>query len=603
MRRVFLFLFVLAPGGALSAQEANPPTKTETVIVTADRTPQPLSDSTDSVTVIDAATLRASQVTTVVDALRDVAGIGIVESGSAGHATSAFLRGANPAQALILVDGVDVNDPFFGGVDLSTLLIGGVERIEVVRGPQSPLYGSDAMAGVVNIITGARPDGRLGTATFEGGSLSTFREALQLGGKSGATEWSLTGARHDTGGQFTNDDFHGTQVNARARTEVGAGSFLTLNGLYDDARVGVPFDNGAVSTQRRFDSTLGVGGLEWELHRSALLNLDVKAGYTRRTADFSDPEDAFSQTSHDLATRWRAGVQDLAVIGVHAVTIGVEQQWEDVTATSNGDPALDQSTKTSSVYAQDKLDLGPFSASVGGRWDHHSTFGGHFTGRVSAAYRISPSWRVRAAGGSAFRAPSAGELSYPFYGNPNLNPETNHSYEAGVDFTKGVATLSLTGFQSNYRDLITFDPNTFVAANIAKARIRGVEATAGVRLTDALRADVSYTYLDTLDETTGKELYRRPRHAGTVALAYASGPFSARAAARLFGRRLETDFTTFEDRDNAGYVKTDLAAAYRVSTSLKLNARLENLFDRRYEEALGFPAPGRTFFAGAELGF
>jgi vitamin B12 transporter len=603
MRRVALSLLLLLSGGALRAQDTNPPAKTETVIVTADRTPQPLSDSTDAVTVIGPEQLRDAQVTTVLDALRDVAGLGIVQSGSAGHTTDIFLRGANPAQALVLVDGVDVNDPFFGGVDLATILIGGVERIEVVRGPQSPLYGSDAMAGVVNIITGARPDGRLGTALFEGGSLSTFREALQLGQKSGAAEWSLTAARHDSGGQFTNDDFHGTQVNARARTQLGEGSFVTLNGLYNDGRVGVPFNEGVVSTERRFDSTLGVGGLEWELHGSALLNLDVKAGYTRRTADFQDPEDAFTQTSHDLATRWRAGVQNLAIVGTHAVTVGFEQQWEDVTATSNGEPTLDQTTKTSSLYAQDKLEYGAFSASAGVRWDHHSAFGSHFTTRVSLAYRLSQVVRVRAAGGSAFRAPSTGELSYPFYGNPNLDPETSRSFEAGVDVTKGFATLSLTGFQSNYRDLITFDPTTFIAANIAKARIRGVEVTVAARVTEALHADVSYTYLDTLDEATGNELYRRPKHSGSLGLAYVSGPFTVRASARLFGRRLETDFTTFEDRDNPGYVKADLAAAYRVSPTLKLNARLENALDRHYEEALGFPAPGRTFFAGAEVGF
>jgi vitamin B12 transporter len=573
-----------------------------TIIVTADRIEQPLSESPDSVTVIGAEELRASQAATVVDALRDVAGLGMVQSGSSGHTAFAFLRGASPSQALVLVDGVDVNNPFFGGVDLSGMLASGVSRIEIVRGPQSPLYGSDAMAGVVNIITGATHEGRLGEVAFEGGSLSTFRESVQLGETKGPWRWSLTGARHDTGGQFTNDDFAGTQVTGSLRRELAAGSF-TLTGLWDDSRLGIPFSGSLPTPERRYASSLGVGGVQWEAHASALVNLDVKASVARRTEDYRDPEDPFTHASYDRSTRFRGSIQNLAVVGAHAITLGVEQQYEDVVATSNGDPALDEILRTSAVYGQDRVEIGRLAVTVGGRWDHHSSFGGHFSPRVSLAYRLSQRWRLRAAGGSAFRAPSAGELAYPFYGNPALDPETSRSYEAGVDLTGSRVSASLTAFHSEYRNLITFDPSTFLAATIAKARIRGAELTAGVKLTESLRANAAYTFLNTRDETTGARLYRRPRHAASLSLAYTRGAWSGRVATRLFGRRLERDFDLFADRENGGYATTEVAVAYQVLDRVKVHARLENLFDKTYDEILAYHAPGRTFFAGVQLGF
>src|SRR5262249_54303264 len=155
------------------------------------------------------------------------------------------------------------------------------------------------------------------------------------------------------------------------------------------------------------------------------------------------------------------------------------------------------------------------------RLDHHSTFGNHVSPRLSAAYELSDRWRVRAAAGSAFRAPSAGELAYPFYGNPSLDPETSRSYEAGADFKTARAALGLTAFSSRYRGLISFDPVTFIAANIDHAKIRGAELTAGARINDAWRLSGAYTHLETRDEGTGLPLFRRPRNAAALTLSYA----------------------------------------------------------------------------------
>jgi len=599
-------VFLLTPV-ALAQSSTAPavPALSETVVVTADRLPEPLDDTTDSVSVITAADLERAQVTTVADALRDLAGLSVIRSGSAGHNTSVFVRGANSTQLLVLVDGVEIDDPFFGGVDFGALSTAGVERIEIVRGAQSPLYGSAAMSGVINIITApADPaKGLAGTVRAEGGSLATNNESVQLSGGSETLQWKAGGAHYDTAGQLRNDDFRNVQLNGNLLWSLGTGSTLRLHGFGSDAHVGIPFNGSTRTLHRDFDAQLGAGGVNYVRHGSDLLSLEAGVSVTHRKNGFHDPEDPFGTSSSHDSTLWKATVQNSMRFDAHTVTVGVEEKHEDVTASSNEQPALDETLRTTAVYAQDKLDLGRLRLTGGARIDHHSRFGNHASPRLSASYQLSDAFRIRAAAGQAFRSPSAGELAYPFYGNPGLGPETSRSYEAGVDLAVARASVSLTGFSTSYRDLITFDPATFVAANIARATIRGAELTAGMSLTPEWRLEGSYTHLLTRDEGTDLPLYRRPRNAGSLALSYATELWSVSGNMNAIGRRFETDYRIFMDRYHSGYATVDVAGAYRLWPSLQLTARAENLLDREYEEAFEFPATGRTFYAGVRFGF
>jgi vitamin B12 transporter len=598
MQRFFiLVLFFLAPIALAQTSE--------TIVVTADRLPEPLANTTDAVSVITAADIERAQVTSVADALRDIAGLTVVQSGSPGHATSVFVRGANSAQLLVLVDGVEIDDPFFGGLDFGSLATSGVQRIEIVRGAQSPLYGSAAMAGVINIITasGEPANGISGTLRAEGGSLSTNDESLQLRGGSDALQWKLGGSHFGTAGQLQNDDFHDRQLNGSVLWSLGTGSTLRLHGFDSDARVGIPFNGAVRSLQRETTSQLTLGGVDYAQHVSPLLNLDAAVSVTRRNDGFSDPQDPFSTSSSDHSTLWKAMAQDTLLLHAQTITFGAEEKHEAVLAKSNQELALDETIRTTAVYGQDKLELSRLLFTAGARLDHHSRYGDHVSPRLSAAYQLTPVWRLRAAAGQAFRSPSAGELAYPFYGNPSLKPETSRSYEAGFDMKTSRANLSLTGFSTDYRDLISFDPVTFLAANIERARIRGAELMAGVRLSAPWRLDASYTHLLTRDEVTNLPLFRRPRNAGSVTLSYATGVWSVSGNVNAVGRRFETDFETFTNRYNGGYTKVDIAGAYRLRPSLQLTARVENAFDRRYAEVLGFPAVGRTVHAGFTFGF
>lgn len=579
----------------------------ESIVVTADRIAEPIEDATDSVTVIDRAELERSQAPTVAEALRDVAGISIIQSGSMGHTTSAFVRGASPAQLLLLVDGVEINDPFFGGVDISALLTGSIERIEIVRGAQSPLYGSQAMAGVINVITAPSQvpsSGAIdGSVRAEVGGLSTETESLQLGGASSRLRWKIGGSRIDSAGQFENDEFRNLQSNARLGWDITPGSSLTLHALSGNSHIGVPFSGREPRTRREGDSSLTLGGIDYAAHSGPLLTLDVRASFARRSDEFQDPDDPYSQTSAHDSRVWRAVAQNTMTIGSQTITMGVEQKHEDVNASSNGLPALDEAVRTTAVYLQDRIEIGALTLAVGARWDRHSRFGGQISPRVSAAYQLGDRWRVRAAAGQAFRSPSVGELAYPYYGNPSLQPETSRSFEAGADFDASRASIALTAFSTRYRDLITFDPVTFVAANIDRSTIRGAELTGRCDIGDRWRADAAYTHLDARNDGTGLPLYRRPRNTASLTLTYARGAWSASANVNAIGRRFERDFETWTDRYNGGYVKADSAFSFRVRPNLRLTGRVENLFDREYEEALAFPAPGRTLHGGLQFEF
>jgi vitamin B12 transporter len=598
LRRVLpVFPFLLS----LTVLAADAPRVAETIVVTADRNAETLGDQTDSVTVITAEQLRASQQPTVIEALRQVAGVSIMQSGSPGHNSSIFIRGASPGQALVLIDGMSVDNPFFGGVDLSSMLTSGIERIEIVRGPQSPLYGSDAMAGVINIITSQPKNGTAASFDVEAGSESTNREAAQLGGGSGIAHWSLNLGHFATDGQFANDEFRSTQLNGRVAFDLSTASTLTLHALHDSSHIGIPFNGSAPSPERNDDSKLTIGGATYDLHASPLVNVTLRGDWTHRNDDFRDPMDPFSQRTIDESTIVRGTLQNVAVAGDHTLLTGVEQQNQDVTDDSNSFRDLDETIHTTALYAQDKFEHGAFTLTGGARWDHHSSFGSHLSPRISAALKVAPSWRVRIGAGSAFRAPSAGELAYPFYGNPDLKPETSRSYEAGADYATSRLSFSITAFESRYRQLITFNPVTFVAANIANARIRGLETSAAMRLTTRWRGTIAYTNLDTRDGN-GVALVRRPRNLGSSTLTYDAERWGATGSVVVVGRRLEEDFTTFTNRYNPGYAKFDLASFWRVREHLRVTARVENLFDRQYAEVLAFPARGRTVYGGLQFG-
>ena len=603
MRRLSFFFVCLLCAVPLFAEETEQQVESPdySITVTADRLEQSRADSTDDVNIITADEIEQQQAVTVLEALRNVSGLAVVQSGSPGKTTSVFLRGASSAQTMVLLDGIEVNNPFFGGVDFSNFLTTGIERIEILKGPQSPLYGSEAMAGVINIITGTGTEKTSGSAFFEAGGMETFRGGAQIGGKSGKFKYHASITDYDTQGQFENDEFNDLQLNSRLDVALNERSAILVNASYIDSHIGIPFNGSVASPDRNSDNKLGTVGLGYNYRTNAFVNLLVRGSYVRREFHFEDPLDAFSPISDDSSNTYKITVQNDSVFKSNVLTVGYEQESQDVKASDAFSEIVDDSVDSRSFFAQDKWSAGSFILTGGGRLDHHSSFGNHFSPRVSAAYLLNSEWKIRGGAGGAFRAPSIGELVYPFYGNPDLKPETSRTYEAGVDWTRYGGSLSVTGFYSTYKDLITFDPVTFVAANIDRAKISGFEVSSAFPLNKAWSLSGSYAFVKTKDETTDEPLFRRPENSGSLTLNYSQPRWGWNVNFVFVGKRFEQDFAIFENRFNPGYSKGDLAGYFRIANHFKVTGRIENFLDSNYEEAFGFPAPGITAYAGLQL--
>jgi vitamin B12 transporter len=611
------FLLAMLPVRRLVWSAETPPAYRATVVVTADRLEEPIEEVTDSITVITRQQIEQRQAADVADLLRQVPGLDVVRSGTPGKVTSVFLRGAESDQVLIQIDGVTVNDPVFGGFDLGQLSTDNIERIEILRGPQSPLYGSDAVAGVIQILTrkGSGP-ARL-EGSLEGGGYGTFRGGGSVSGALGPAYYSLAGSRFSTDGLTTispfessfatgNDGFEQTVFSGRAGYQ-GAGRETDVSLRYNEGSFGVPVSGELPAPLRGGTSeTLTLSAR----HRQRLApgwHASARISYADREDRTHDPEDVFGFTFFDVfSDTWTVSLQsDAELAGGQLLSVGYEVEHAGGEE-QDSFGAIEGSLTTHAVFAQDKLDLGRLLLTAGLRYDHSDQFGSHANPRVSAAYDLGRGARLRGSLGSAFRAPLLGELLPPFFGNPELEPEESIGFDLGYEqqLGRGEARFGLTYFNHDFDHLIVFDGGTFRFENVASARTRGVELFGTARLDRSTHLNANYTYLDARNLGADERLLRRPTHRGNLYLHRSLGRrLSAGLGAHLVGQRLDDDFRAdHPGRElNPGYVKVDLLLEYLWSPQLSLFGRIENLFDQDYQEALGFDTLGLTAFGGLRI--
>ena len=581
-----------------------PPPLQESVVVTATMAPVDEPEVGAATTVIDRERIEASGATTVLDLLRAVPGMDVIQSGENGAVTSVLLRGANSTQTLVLVDGVRVNSPYFSGYDFSALTTENVERIEIVRGPFSSLYGSDAMGGVVQVFT--RPTGQrpAGSGRFEVGSNRWRNTSVSASSGEGPVSLAATFRGVGTDGERPNSDW--TQRNGSLRVD-GALS-ETVRGSLEvavlDGDAGVPGAVGAESprargTFREERVALPVSFVPLEGHDASVLLAHVRSAPTYR-----NPDDPYFGTSDTDARTLQARVSDAWKVGGHRLVAFAS--WEDwtVDASDSSGTFLDGArTRTWGAGIQDSFALGRgWLATAGARLDRHSEFGGAVSPRVSASWLSkSALWKVRASAGSAFRAPSVGELYYPYVGNPGLEPERSRSYEAGVERYLAGGRAEVSIFWNDFQDLIVYDFAASRNENVGRARTRGAEAAFRRRVGARTDVDLGYTYLSAEDSATGDRLVRRPRHRAYAAAALHPVPkLLTTVRATFVGSRPDRDGVTFQPVTNPSYLRIDLYAAWEAAR-VRPFARVDNLTDRRYEEADGYPAPGIRFTCGLEL--
>ena len=605
-----LFLALARPASAGGPLTVRSPL-TADVVVTAEATAEEASTLGVATTVIDRAEIERSRAATVAELLRSVPGVDVAQSGGPGGVTSLFLRGANSNSSLVLVDGVKVNSPYFGGVDFSSLGTANVERIEIVRGPFSALYGSEAIGGVVQILTRrADRDGYTGRLHFGLGNASAREGGVALAFRDGPIGVSAGFGRTTIGGDLPNEFFAGTDLSAALDVQVAPDVKTGVTVRRETARTGVPF-SGATATPRRAttaDATTVSVPLSLALGRKTTLEATGTFGSDEPT--YADPDDPWGFTASETRARRAAG----RVVLTHTarsnrLSFGADLERTKVDNEDSYGLQLDGlTTRTWSVFLEDRLELAGdrLAVTAGLRRDEHDAFGASTNPRLALSWKATPTLRLRAAAGSAFRAPSTGELYYPFSGNAALEPERSTSFEAGVEWDLGFGTRAeVSVYRTDVKDLIRYDFAEQKNVNVGRARMTGAEVVLNAPLSDVAWARATYSWLESEDRDTGLRLLRRPGHRATVTLGRELGDGGSASLTGVWvGERDDVDATTFARVTSPAYLRLDAsftATPFLFGSSPFL--RVTNLLGRDYAEVAGYPSPGRRFLAGLEVSF
>ncbi len=603
MRTLCLFLVLLLPGlpSVAASEEVTP---LDPLVVTATRTAETADETLASVTVIDRQEIERLQARSLADALRGIPGLTIANSGGRGQPTTFFLRGSNSGHVLVLIDGVKVGSPTLGIPSLQDLPIEEIERIEVVRGPRSSLYGSEAIGGVIQIFTRKGGGPLTPRATLGGGSYGTVNGSLGLAG-GGENAWFDLGGRLErsngfnacngeplVGGCFVDqpdsDGYRNAAGHARAGYRFGDAAELDLQWLRTHADT--HYDGGPFGGNRSSGVQQVAGGkLLWHPRGDWTLSLSGGRSWDNLDVYFQgDFLDRFDSTRDTLS--WQ---NDFTLGPDQVLTAGIDWQNDQV------DGTLDYSVtarRNRGLFTQYQGGFGDHQVKLSARHDHNEQFGGHNSGDLAWGYRLGNGWRLMASYGTAFKAPTFNDLCYPFFGNPNLQPETSQSLELGIAGDLESGSWSLNLYQTHIDDLIAFDALALQPANIDAARIRGVEAVLALRL---LGWDLStnLTLLDPENRSSGpnrgNQLPRRPQQSLRLDLDRVIADWSLGGTLYAVGQRYD-DLANRIQLDP--YLLVDLRAEYRLSDALSLQGRIENLLDSDYETAAFYNQPGRAFY-------
>jgi vitamin B12 transporter len=631
---VALILTFFLPGSVPAiAQE---PVRTEPVIVTATRIEEKVSEQASSVSVVTREEMERKSPTLAGDVLQGIPGVDVQRTGSLGGLENIKIRGGKSTHTLVMIDGFPVNSPSSGEFDISALPVNGFERVEIVRGAQSALYGSNAMGGVVNFIPRKGEEGRQYGAGLSGGSFNTLQWSGfgQGAGKGKNLHLGVSGLKSD--GTLPNDDIDLFSFVGSGETSVGERNRVHLVALSTDEERGIPIDDRGPDPVARRKRRDFLGGLRWETTVSKSVQLSVSGAEFDEFLHVSEPPDPSLFGSSDFQVKTRKTLfrveGSLSTSPVSTTFLGFEYVKDRAQndAVFRFPPFPDfvadvsASTYNRSYFLQEELRFRKRTGvSLGARLDDNSEAGTKVNPKVAVFHQFDRiDVTLRSAYGRGFRVPTIVEKFDPTSGNPDLSPETAISYEAGADFRpKGTrAVVSATYFYQDFRGLIQQGSPTTghpfgQLQNVGGAFSRGVEAQATWWFHPAVGAGVSYTYTDTGTKNASpviaaitNRILGIPQQRGTASLLFSPSP---RLQAR-FDWRLESDQYEFGPTDflpgrRPGNAVVNAHARYAWEPAgsevreIALTMKVQNLLNRDYEERKGFPSPGINFLLGAEL--
>ncbi|UCB57242.1 MAG: TonB-dependent receptor [Candidatus Omnitrophota bacterium] len=592
------------------------------VLVSATKVKSHQAEVGSSSSVITAQDLEKSGKKSVGEVLRNVPGVSVMQSGAFGGTSSIYVRGSKPGHTLVMIDGVEVNDPISarGYFDFAHLTTNNIERIEIVRGAQSTLYGSKAIGGVVNIIT-KKGKGRPGWQfAFEGGSYNTFQETLSLSGSQNKLDYSLSVLRLDSEGisktcdTSEDDEYENITFSNRLGYEVSESSKLDFVFRLTDAKY--DYDGGAYQDDSDkvawWRNIIGKAAFSQVL--TSIWDHELSFSYAQTRRKYRDDPDFDDAPGTGRTHNWyksRIGKTEwqhnISALDWYTLTCGLEYEEErgfaDGRVSSN---RLDRrAVDSKGCYLQNQFKWRESLFIIPGlRIDDHELFGTETTYKVSTSY-IIPRIKTRLKGNWAtgFKAPSLYQLFHPRYGNEALRPDESRSYDFG--FEQGLLddklTFGLTYFHNDFKNMVEWDTNALIYNNIDNAQTKGFELEGSFRPIEDLTLGANYTYTKTKDKDTGRKLTERPENQVGLDLNWAfleKGNVNLMAA--YVGHRWDNSANT---RKVKPYTKVDLSASYDLTETFQIFGRIDNLFDRNYQQIRGYATPGRSFYAGSKASF
>jgi vitamin B12 transporter len=640
----YLFAALAAP--ALLAAQQPDTARIAPVVVTATRMPLSLSSNPATVSVITGEELRLRGVTSVAAALQTLPGLTFTQNGSFGATTSLFLRGGETKYVKVLVDGVPMNDPG-GAMDFSALTTDNVERIEVVRGPASVLYGADAVTGVIQIFTRRGRGAPRMVVSARGGSYSSDDVDGSALGAFSTGDYSLGLAHHDTKGIYAfNNAYRNTVGSSGVHLSIDPRTDLRFSLRYNDGQYNYPTDGGGTPVDSNARQSTERTTLSAELGRSFTNRFDARLTLTSETSaggadDRQDTPQSGGFESVDR-TRRRGGDLRANFVPVDGTTltggIAIEQQDERTESQS----VFGTSFQSTSVFTAARRNTGYYAQALtsiadrafvtaGMRHDDNEAFGQFDTYRVGASWKMLSGTQLRASTGTAFREPSFAEnFSTGFVtGNPDLKPEHSAMWEAGIrqTFLDDRVSIGLTHFDQTFRDMIDYTGSSKACGssycNVARATSKGRELEASYRATPHLSLDANFTHLETrvinpgFDTTSGglyhrgEQLIRRPTTSWNLGGAFTGSYGNLDVRVIHVGERADRDFRPFPAVAvvDPAYTRADLGATLPLGrfdnrfTGAELTLHVENLFDTDYQSVFNFLSPRRTVLAGARVTF
>ncbi len=574
----------------------------DAVVVTATRTAITTDAALAPVDVIDRDAIARSQAGSLGELLRGRAGINLSNQGGIGKLSTLFVRGAESDHVLVLVDGVRIGSATSGLASFQDLPVALIDRIEIVRGPRSSLYGSDAIGGVIQIFT-RRDRGEAANFRFHVGAGSQGRRegGVGVGGSAGRGWFGVDAAFQSTDGidacrgagfpvfagcfvdgQTDRDGYKNHSFSARGGVDIGESVTLEAHALYVSGHN--EYDGSFVDNSDIRQQALGAQ-LHWKASERVDLRFNVGSNL--------DASDNFigSVPNGDFASRRNsASVQaDIALADAQLFTLGVDWLHDRVDSDTDYD-----STRRGNraAFAQYQGTFGSNDVQLALRRDDNDQFGGETTGTAAWGLNFADAWRVTASYGTAFKAPTFNELYYPFFSNPALRPESSKTYEVGLAWRGKTTRVRLDAFNTDVKDLIAYNATLFLPDNIEKARLRGAELRVDSRLF-GWDLGASASWLDPQDRRSGHDLPRRARETARLELDRGFGKFRLGFTGVAEGDRYD-DLANV--RRMGGFATLDVRGEYAVTAGWTLQARVANVFDKSYETAAFYNQPGREYF-------